>query len=111
MNGAGQAQIFGVPDQAMRIWTNPDRMAAMSITTTDIQNAVAKQNALFGAGQVGQQPADKDVQLTFPVVTQAPFVQPSEYENIIFRANPDGSAIVRVKDVARGRGGTQAVHR
>jgi multidrug efflux pump len=105
VNGAGQAQIFGMPDQAMRIWTNPDKMAAMSITTTDIQNAIAKQNALFGAGQVGQQPNAKDVQLTFPVVTQAPFIQPSEYEDIILRANPDGSAIVRVKDVARAEVG------
>src|SRR5512135_3651502 len=105
VNGAGQAQIFGVPDQAMRIWMNPDRMAAMSITTTDIQNAIAKQNALFGAGQVGQQPGAKDVQLTFPVVTQAPFIKPAEYENIILRANPDGSAIVRVKDVARAETG------
>jgi multidrug efflux pump len=105
VNGAGQAQIFGVPDQAMRIWMNPDRMASLGITTTDIQNAVAKQNALWGAGQVGQQPSAKDVQLTFPVVTQAPFVQPSEYENIILRANPDGSAIVRVKDVARAEVG------
>jgi multidrug efflux pump len=105
VNGAGQAQIFGVPDQAMRIWMNPDRMASMGITTTDIQNAISKQNALFGAGQVGQQPGDKDVQMTFPVVTQAPFVKPSEYEDIILRANPDGSAIVRVKDVARAEAG------
>jgi multidrug efflux pump len=105
VNGAGQAQIFGVPDQAMRIWMNPDRMASLGITTTDIQNAVAKQNALWGAGQVGQQPSAKDVQLTFPVVTQAPFVQPSEYEDIILRANPDGSAIVRVKDVGRAEVG------
>ena len=105
VNGAGQAQIFGVPDQAMRVWMNPDRMASMSITTSDIQNAVARQNALFGAGQVGQQPNAKDVQLTFPVVTQAPFVQPSEYENIILRANPDGSAIVRLRDVARAEVG------
>jgi len=105
VNGAGQAQIFGVPDQAMRIWMNPDRMTSLGITTTDIQNAIAKQNALWGAGQVGQQPGDKDQQLTFPVVTQAPFVQPSEYEDIILRANPDGSAIVRVKDVARAEVG------
>jgi len=105
VNGAGQAQIFGVPDQAMRVWMNPDKMASMSITTTDIQNAIARQNALFGAGQVGQQPIAKDVQLTFPVVTQAPFVKPSEYENIILRANQDGSAIVRVKDVARAEVG------
>src|SRR5512136_779195 len=105
VNGAGQAQIFGVPDQAMRIWMNPDRMASLGITTTDIQNAVASQNALWGAGQVGQQPSAKEAQLTFPVVTQAPFVQPSEYEDIILRANPDGSAIVRVKDVARAEAG------
>ena len=56
VNGAGQAQIFGVPDQAMRIWMNPDRMASLGITTTDIAEAIANQNALFGAGQIGQQP-------------------------------------------------------
>ena len=54
--GAGQAQVMGVADQAMRLWMNPDRMASLQITTSDIQNAVAAQNALFGAGQVGQQP-------------------------------------------------------
>jgi multidrug efflux pump len=101
VEGAGQAQILGMPDQAMRIWMNPDQMASLGITTTDIQNAVSKQNALFGAGQVGQMPGDDQVQLTFPVVTQAPFVTPSEYEKIILRASQDGSAIVRVGDVAR----------
>ncbi len=105
VNGAGQAQIFGVPDQAMRIWMNPDRMTSLGITTTDIQNAVAKQNALWGAGQVGQQPSDEKVQLTFPVVTQAPFIMPSEYEDIILRASKDGSAIVRIRDVARAEVG------
>ena len=105
VNGAGQAQIFGVPDQAMRIWMNPDRMASLGITTTDIQNAISSQNALWGAGQVGQQPSDEQVQLTYPVVTQAPFVKPSEYEDIILRASQDGSAIVRVKDVARAEVG------
>ena len=105
VNGAGQAQILGMPDQAMRIWMNPDRMASLGITTSDIQNAVAKQNALFGAGQVGQQPSDDQVQLTFPVVTQDPFVKTSQYEDIILRASQDGSAIVRVKDVARAEVG------
>ncbi len=105
VNGAGQAQIFGVPDQAMRIWMNPDRMTSLGITTTDIQNAVAKQNALWGAGQIGQQPNDDKVQLTFPVVTQAPFIMPSQYDDIILRASQDGSAIVRVKDVARAEVG------
>ena len=108
VNGAGQAQIFGVPDQAMRIWMNPDRMASLGITTTDIQNAVARQNALFGAGQIGQQPNARKVQLTLPVVTQSPFVEPSQYDNIILRANRNGSAIVRLKDVARAEIGRKA---
>ena len=73
--GAGQAQIMGVPDQAMRIWMNPDRMASLGITTSDIQQAVASQNALYGAGQIGQQPTCGPVQLTFPVVTQRPFTR------------------------------------
>jgi len=100
INGAGQAQLFGVPDQAMRLWMNPDRMASLGITTTDIQQAVSSQNALIGAGQVNQNPSTGEVQLTFPVVTQSPFTDPAQYENIILRANQDGSAIVRVKDVA-----------
>lgn len=101
VDGAGQAGIFGVPDQAMRIWMNPDRMASLGITTTDISKAIASQNALFGAGQIGQEPNMPKTQLTFPVITQQPFDQPSQYDNIILRANQQGSAIVRVKDVAR----------
>src|SRR5664279_3701093 len=105
VNGAGQASIMGIPDQAMRIWMNPDRMTSLGITTTDIANAVNKQNALFGAGQIGQQPTAGPVELTFPVVTQSPFIEPRQYENIILRASQDGSAIVRVGDVARAEVG------
>ena len=103
--GAGQAQIMGLPDQAMRIWLNPDRMASLGITTSDVQQAVASQNALYGAGQIGQRPTSGPVQMTFPVVTQRPFTDPSQYENIILRANQDGSSIVRLEDVARAEVG------
>jgi multidrug efflux pump len=103
--GAGQAQIMGVADQAMRIWMNPDRMTSLGITTSDIANAVKAQNALFGAGQIGQQPTAGPVELTFPVVTQAPFTDPRQYEQIILRASQDGSAIVRLGDVARAEVG------
>ncbi|KAF5045986.1 Efflux pump membrane transporter BepE [anaerobic digester metagenome] len=103
--GAGQAQIMGSPDQAMRIWMNPDRMASLGITTSDIQQAVASQNALYGAGQIGQQPTSGPVQLTLPVVSQRPYTEPSQYERIILRANPDGGGIVRLGDVARAEVG------
>ncbi len=105
VKGAGQAQIMGVPDQAMRIWMNPDRMASLGITTSDIAGAVQSQNQLFGAGQIGQQPTTGPVELTFPVVTQPPFTEPRQYENIILRASQDGSAIVRLGDVARAEVG------
>ena len=105
--GAGQAQIMGVPDQAMRIWMNPDRMASLDITTSDIATAVNNQNALFGAGQIGQRPNGGDVQLTVPVVTQSPFTDPRDYENIILRADQETSAIVRLGDVARAEVGLQ----
>jgi multidrug efflux pump len=107
VEGAGQAQILGVPNQAMRIWMNPDRMASLGITTTDIANAISQQNQLFGAGQIGQQPNASAVELTFPVVTQAQYTEPREYLNIILRASQDGSAIVRVGDVARAEIGLQ----
>ena len=103
--GAGQASILGVPDQAMRIWMNPDRMASLGITTSDIANAVSSQNQLFGAGQIGQQPSAGRVELTFPVVTQAQYTQPQQYESIILRASQNGSAIVRLGDVARAEVG------
>lgn len=99
--GAGQAAVLGAADQAMRVWMNPDRMASLKVTTSDIQNAVASQNKLFSAGQIGQQPTGQTVQQTFPVVTQSPFTEPREYEEIILRASQDGNAIVRLKDVAR----------
>jgi len=105
VKGAGRATIFGVADQAMRIWMNPDRMASLGITTSDIAEAVSKQNALFGAGQIGQKPNDSSAQLNFPVITQRLFIEPYEYENIILRGEQNGGAIVRVKDVARAEVG------
>ncbi len=103
--GAGQAQVMGMADQAMRIWLNPDRMASLGITTSDVANAVSAQNALFGAGQIGQPPTDGAVELSFPVVTESQFTDRRQYERMILRASQDGSAIVRLGDVARAETG------
>jgi multidrug efflux pump len=97
--GANQASIMGLPDLAMRLWLQPDRMAGLKITTTDIQAAVSQQNKQFGAGRLGQAPTSKPVEMTFPVVTEGRFDKPEEFENVILRADPEGTAIVRMKDV------------
>ena len=97
--GANQANIMGLPDLAMRLWLQPDRMAGLKITTTDIQAAVSEQNKQFGAGRLGQAPTNEPVEMTFPVVTEGRFTEAREFENIILRADPEGTAIVRMKDV------------
>jgi len=103
--GANQAQIMGLPDLAMRLWLQPDRMASLGITPTDIQRAVSQQNQQFGAGTLGQAPTAEPVDLTFPVVTEGRFTEPAEFDDIILRADPRGTAIVRLKDVGRAEEG------
>ena len=105
VRGANQAQIMGLPDLAMRLWLQPDRMAGLQITPSDIQRAVSEQNKQFGAGSLGQSPTEEPVAMTFPVVTRGRFSEPSEFENIILRADPKGTAIVRLKDVGRAEEG------
>ena len=108
VDGAGQAQIFGVPDQAMRIWMNPDRMASLGIATTDIQKAVTRQNALFGAGQIGQQPNAGNIQLTFPVVTQPPSSNPRSMKTSSCAPARTAAPRSGLKDVARAEVGRKA---
>ena len=97
--GANQAQIMGLPDLAMRMWLQPERMASLGITASDIQRSVSQQNQQFGAGSLGQSPTTEPVEMTFPVVTEGRFKEPEQFEDIILRADPKGTAIVRFKDV------------
>ena len=97
---------MGVPDQAMRIWMNPDRMASLGITTTrHRQRDQGAERAVRRRARSGSSRPPGPVELTFPVVTQAPFTDPRQYEKIILRASQDGSAIVRLGDVARAEVG------
>ena len=103
--GANQSAIFGTPDYAMRIWLKTDRMAQLGITASDVQNAVANQNQQFAVGQIGQSPTGGAVEQSFAVTTKGRLTQPSEFENIILRADSNGVAIVRLKDVGRAEFG------
>jgi multidrug efflux pump len=98
--GAGQSAIMGSANQAMRIWLDPDRMASLGITTTDVAGAVSVQNARYSAGNIGAAPSVPGTVQTFPIVAPSPSVTPQGYENIILRSAADSNAIVRVKDVA-----------
>ncbi len=98
--GTTNVQIFGAKDYAMRIWLKPDRLAQLKLTTTDIANAINEQNAQFAAGKVGQSPTGGPQEMVYTITTQGRLSDPKQFEEIIVRANPDGSTL-RLKDVAR----------
>src|ERR1700681_4003341 len=104
--GVGQTQVFGAGQYAMRLWVQPDKLAKLGITVTDIVTAVQAQNTVNPAGQVGGEPALANQQFTYSVLAQGRLTSPEQFENVIVREAPDGG-IVRVKDVARVELGAQ----
>jgi HAE1 family hydrophobic/amphiphilic exporter-1/multidrug efflux pump len=98
--GTTNVQIFGAKDYAMRIWVRPDRLAQLRLTTADLARAINEQNAQFAPGKVGQAPYSGSQDLVYTITTQGRLADPAEFENIIVRANGDGSTI-RLRDVAR----------
>ena len=98
--GVGEVQVFGGKDYSMRVWLNPDRLAAKGLTISDVANAIREQNALFAAGRIGAEPSNGEVAFTIPVITEGRLSEPEDYEEIILRAEPDGS-ILYLRDVAR----------
>jgi len=100
VNGVGSVSIFGAGQYAMRIWVKPDRLATLNITVPEVIRAVNAQNNVNPAGQIGGEPVPKGQVFTFTVNTTGRLVTPKDFEEIVIRANSDGS-IVRVGDVAR----------
>lgn len=97
--GVGRISNIGSRYYGMQIWVYPDRMANMSLTVQDIQNALKDQNRESAAGEVGKQPV-LDIDITLPVTAHGRLSTVKEFEEIVVRANADGS-IVRLRDVAR----------
>ncbi|MEY3743619.1 MAG: hypothetical protein RLZZ541_674, partial [Pseudomonadota bacterium] len=107
VKGVGDANIFGAQDYSMRIWLRPDRMAQLGVTTTDIANSIQAQNAQYAAGKIGQEPSPSSQQLVYTVTAKGRLIDPSEFGDIIIRADgPRG--ILHLKDVARIELGAQS---
>jgi hydrophobe/amphiphile efflux-1 (HAE1) family protein len=98
--GTTNVQIFGAKDYAMRIWVKPDRLTQLKLATSDLIRAINEQNAQFAAGKIGQSPIGGQQELVYTITTKGRLSDPREFENIVIRANPDGSTL-RLKDVAR----------
>ena len=97
--GVGSVSNVGSRYYAMQIWVQPDKLADMGLTVKDLQNALTDQNRESAAGVLGQAPMN-EVDITIPITARGRLSSVSEFEQIVVRANPDGS-IIRLKDVAR----------
>ncbi len=100
IKGCGTVSIFGAGDYSMRIWLKPDKMASLGVSTTDINNAITAQNIQSPAGNIGVEPMDEPQVLKFTLRTKGRLKTVEEFENIVVKANVDGSN-VKIKDVAR----------
>ena len=97
--GVGRVSNIGSRYYAMQIWVQPDKMANFGLTVADLQNALKDQNRESAAGVLGQQPV-QGLDVTIPITTQGRLSTVSQFEEIVVRANADGS-IIRLRDVAR----------
>jgi len=108
IRGVGLAEVLGgsVSDYAMRIWIRPDQLAKLGLTVPDITSAIAQQNVLVPAGQIGGEPAPAGTEFTYTVNTGGRFETPEEFGEVVVRADPDGSQVL-LRDVARIELGSQ----
>ncbi len=105
--GVGQAQTFGGLQYAMLVSLDPDRMARLGLTVTDVIAAINEQNATNPSGRIGREPAPTGTQFTIPVTTLGRLTTPDEFANIILRAQPNGS-LLHVRDVGTVTLGSQS---
>ncbi|TFY96380.1 efflux RND transporter permease subunit [Ramlibacter rhizophilus] len=97
--GVGQAQLFGT-EQAMRVWIEPQKLAAYGLSSADVTAAIRAQNAQVSSGAIGDLPNVAGQSIAATVVVEGQLRSAEQFRDIVLRANPDGSA-VRLGDVAR----------
>jgi hydrophobic/amphiphilic exporter-1 (mainly G- bacteria), HAE1 family len=105
--GVSQVIIFGQRQYAMRIWLNPVKLQQEGLDASDVVSALQEQNAEVAAGSIGSPPAPANQPYTYTVNALTQLSDPSQFANIILRANPNGG-YVRLADVARIELGAQS---
>ena len=99
VKGISEVNVVGGGEYSMRVWLNPEKMANLGITTSDIRTVLAEQNVQIAAGDIGAPPFNTAQDMTFKLVTQGRLTSVEEFENVVVRADTDGS-MVYLKDIA-----------
>jgi HAE1 family hydrophobic/amphiphilic exporter-1 len=103
--GVGDVMIFGERKYAMRVWLDPVRLAAHSLTAADVVNALVEQNVEIPAGQLGQPPSDSKQAFQIPVRVVGRLTSPAEFDNIIVKNS--ANSLVLLKDVGHSEIGAE----
>ncbi len=106
VQGVGKADVLTNLEYAMRIWMDPDKMAALSIAPGDVINAIREQNIEVSAGSIGAPPVPEGQTFQYTIKTKGRLTSPEEFGDIVIRTG-DAGAIVRVKDIANVELGAQ----
>ena len=107
--GVGGIMALGSKDFAMRLWLDPDKLKARSLTTEDVLAAVREQNIQVAAGQIGSMPSLENQKFQYTIKTLGRLSSPQEFENIVLKAAPNGQ-VLKLKDVARVELGAEAYY-
>ncbi|CCN36900.1 Acriflavine resistance protein F [Vibrio nigripulchritudo SO65] len=100
VKGISNVSVIGGGEYAMRVWLDPEKLASLKMTTSDVYAALAEQNVQVAAGNIGAAPYANPQEVQFNLVTKGRLETVEEFEGVMLRANPDGSAVY-LKDVAR----------
>ncbi|MBO9584995.1 MAG: efflux RND transporter permease subunit [Flavobacterium sp.] len=100
IDGVGRAEIMGQKEYSMRVWLDPEKMLSYNISANEVINSLQKQNISAAPGKVGEGSGQMNNQLQYVIKYGGKFFEPSQYEEIPLRANPDGT-ILRLEDISK----------
>jgi len=98
--GMGDVQLFGSGDYSMRVWLDPEKVAARNLTASDVVRALREQNIQVAAGTLGQQPSPREASFQLSINARGRLVEESEFGEVVVKTSPSG-AKVRLADIAR----------
>src|SRR5437867_8335244 len=98
--GAGDVEVFGSGDYAMRVWLDPDKIAARNLTASDVVSAIREQNVQVAAGAIGQPPVKQPVDFEVQINAKGRLISIEEFGQIIVKTGPNGEK-TSLRDVAR----------
>jgi multidrug efflux pump len=98
--GMGDVQLFGSGDYSMRIWLDPEKVAARGLTASDVVRALREQNVQVAAGALGQQPSPRDASFQLSINARGRLIDEAEFGEVVVKTSPDGAKVL-LKDLGR----------